>query len=101
MVFFGTMAAVIGLVLSLLPGGQASFGWFASVPLSDPTFFPPCGFGKMRRRRAPGRRDHSRAGEALFDGEGDCVELSLAAFHRRFWGDAAHGETSAHADGCL
>jgi len=43
MVVLGAVAAVIGLVLLLLPSGQASFGWFAYAPLSDTTFFPPGG----------------------------------------------------------
>ncbi|TFB87262.1 hypothetical protein E3O44_09050 [Cryobacterium algoricola] len=37
------MAALIGIVLLLLPGNQASFGWFAYAPLSDSTFLPPGG----------------------------------------------------------
>jgi heme/copper-type cytochrome/quinol oxidase subunit 1 len=41
MVVLGAVAAVIGLVLLLVPSGQASFGWFAYAPLSDTTFFPP------------------------------------------------------------
>ena len=41
MVVLGALAAVIGLVLFLLPSGQATFGWFAYAPLSNTTFFPP------------------------------------------------------------
>ncbi|TFD62715.1 hypothetical protein E3T39_01895 [Cryobacterium suzukii] len=41
MVVLGAVAAVIGLVLLLVPSGQASFGWFAYAPLSNTTFFPP------------------------------------------------------------
>ena len=40
MVALGTAAAVIGLVLILMPSDQASFGWFAYAPLSDTTFSP-------------------------------------------------------------
>ncbi|MDJ0325490.1 hypothetical protein QMG61_17150 [Cryobacterium sp. PH31-AA6] len=40
MVVLGTVAAVIGLVLLLVPSGQASFGWFAYAPLSNTTFSP-------------------------------------------------------------
>jgi hypothetical protein len=36
----GAVAAVIGLMLFLLPSGSASIGWFAYQPLSD-TFFLP------------------------------------------------------------
>ena len=41
MVVLGAVAAVIGLVLLLLPSGQASFGWFAYAPLSNSAFIPP------------------------------------------------------------
>ena len=41
MVVLGAVAAVIGLVLLLVPSGQASLGWFAYSPLSNTTFFPP------------------------------------------------------------
>ncbi|TFB54221.1 hypothetical protein [Cryobacterium sp. Sr3] len=40
MVALGTVAAVIGLVLLLVPSDQASFGWFAYAPLSNTTFSP-------------------------------------------------------------
>jgi heme/copper-type cytochrome/quinol oxidase subunit 1 len=40
MVVLGAVAAVIGLVLLLVPSDQASFGWFAYVSLSDTTFSP-------------------------------------------------------------
>ncbi|TFD04842.1 hypothetical protein E3T25_04830 [Cryobacterium sandaracinum] len=40
MVVLGTVAAVIGLVLLLVPSDQASFGWFAYAPLSNTTFSP-------------------------------------------------------------
>jgi heme/copper-type cytochrome/quinol oxidase subunit 1 len=40
MVVLGTVAAVIGLMLLLLPNGQASFGWFAYAPLSNTVFSP-------------------------------------------------------------
>ncbi|MDY7529364.1 MULTISPECIES: hypothetical protein [unclassified Cryobacterium] len=43
MVVLGAVAAVIGLVLLLLPSNQASFGWYAYAPLSDSTFLPPGG----------------------------------------------------------
>ena len=41
MVILGAVAAVIGLVLVVVPSGQASFGWFAYAPLSNTAFFPP------------------------------------------------------------
>ncbi|TFC15157.1 hypothetical protein [Cryobacterium sp. MDB2-10] len=40
MVVLGAVAVVIGLVLLLAPGDQASFGWFAYAPLSNTTFSP-------------------------------------------------------------
>jgi heme/copper-type cytochrome/quinol oxidase subunit 1 len=40
MVVLGTVAAVIGLMLLLVPSDQASFGWFAYAPLSNTTFSP-------------------------------------------------------------
>ena len=40
MVVLGAVAAVIGVVLLLVPGEQASFGWFAYQPLSNTTFIP-------------------------------------------------------------
>jgi heme/copper-type cytochrome/quinol oxidase subunit 1 len=43
MVGLGAVAAVIGLVLLLLPSNHASVGWYAYAPLSDSTFFPPVG----------------------------------------------------------
>ena len=43
MVALGAVAAATGLVLFLLPGDQASFGWYAYAPLSDSTFIPPDG----------------------------------------------------------
>lgn len=39
-VILGSVTAVIGLVLFLLPSGSASFGWFAYAPLSNTAFFP-------------------------------------------------------------
>ena len=51
-VVLGAVAAVIGLVLLLLPNGQASFGWFAYAPLSDTTFFPPGGLLSPRSQIA-------------------------------------------------
>ncbi|TFD09699.1 hypothetical protein E3T35_14590 [Cryobacterium sp. TMT1-2-2] len=50
MVVLGAMAVVIGLVLLVLPSGQASFGWFAHAPLSDTTFFPPSGLLSPRNQ---------------------------------------------------
>ena len=41
MVALGAVAAVTGLLLLLVPSGQATFGWFAYAPLSNTTFFPP------------------------------------------------------------
>ena len=41
LVVLGAVAAVIGLVLLMLPSGQASVGWFAYAPLSNTTFIPP------------------------------------------------------------
>ena len=40
MVVLGTVAAVIGPGLLLVPSDQASFGWFANAPLSNTTFSP-------------------------------------------------------------
>ena len=40
MVVLGAVAAVIGLVLVLVPSDQTSFGWFAYAPLSNTTFSP-------------------------------------------------------------
>ena len=40
MVVLGAVTALVGLVLFLLPGGSASFGWFAYAPLSNTTFLP-------------------------------------------------------------
>ena len=39
-VVLGTVAAVIGLGLLLVPSDQASFGWFTYAPLSKSTFSP-------------------------------------------------------------
>jgi heme/copper-type cytochrome/quinol oxidase subunit 1 len=40
LVVLGTVIAVTGLVLLLLPSGQTSFGWFAYAPLSSEVFVP-------------------------------------------------------------
>lgn len=39
-VAFGIASAVAGVVLMLVPSGQASFGWFAYAPLSRTAFVP-------------------------------------------------------------
>ena len=78
MVVLGAVAAGIGLVLLLLPSGQASFGWFAYAPLNDTTFFPPGGLSSP----------HSQIGIGVFT-----IGLAMLAFGAG-WMLGHHQDTS-------